>query len=328
VPGTSPASIPAAAASPSTGAAPSNSRRASQATVFLAEATSDVREWRDALRRDLQQHGYRVLPDRPIPYEHAEAAALTAHDLAQSRLAVHIFGRNYGVVPEGSTTSMAELQYELAAERAGQGSFARLVWIPPAIPADDERQRALLGRIRVDPRLGRDADLLEAGFEEFRTAVQDWLSRDLRPAVATAAPAGAVPQIYFIADQRDVERITPWCDALFEQHLEVIQPMFDGDESDIRAFHEETLSTCDACLIFYGAGNELWLRRKLREIQKSPGYGRTKPAPLVWIAQIGPRTPEKERFRTHEAIVVPQWDGVRLDDLRPLVTQLKAGRPA
>ena len=68
-----------------------------------------------------------------------------------------------------------------------------------------------------------------------------------------------------------------------------------------RKFHEETLSNCDACVIFYGAGNELWLRRKLREIQKSPGYGRTKPAPLVCVLQIGSRTAEKERFRSHEA---------------------------
>lgn len=139
-------------------------------------------------------------------------------------------------------------------------------------------------------------------------------------------PTAAQRRRYFVADQGDADRIVPWCDALFDQHLEVIQPIFDGDEAELRAFHEETLSSCDACLIFYGAGNELWLRRKLREIQKSPGYGRTKPAPLVWIAQIGPRTPDKERFRTHEATVVPQWDGVALEALRPFIAQLKAAR--
>jgi hypothetical protein len=132
--------------------------------------------------------------------------------------------------------------------------------------------------------------------------------------------------VYVVADQRDVERIAPWCDALFDEHLEVTPPLYDGDESDIRAFHEETLSACDGCLILYGSGNELWLRRKLREIQKSPGYGRTKPAPVVWIAQVGPHTPEKDRFRTHEATVVAQWDGVSLEGLRPFVAQLKAGR--
>ncbi len=298
-------------------------------TVYLAETTSDVREQRDSLRRDLQQHGFRVLPERAIPHESDEAMAAVQDDLAQSRLAIHLLGRHYGLVPEGATQSLAELQYELATVRSTQGRFSRLLWIPPGLQVDDARQRALLERVRVDPRIGTHADLLETSFEELRTAAQDWLERDLAPAAVPAAPhagTGAAPQVYFIADQRDADRIVPWCDALFDEQLEVLQPIFDGDEADLRAFHEETLSSCDACLVFYGAGNELWLRRKLREIQKSPGYGRTKPAPLVWIAQIGPRTPEKDRFRTHEATVVSQWDGVSLAELRPFIAQLKAAR--
>jgi len=78
-------------------------------------------------------------------------------------------------------------------------------------------------------------------------------------------------------------------------------------------------------IILYGAGNELWLRRKLREIQKSPGYGRNKPQPEIAICLIGARTPDKERFRTHEAAVVPAWDGFSVDVLRPFITQVKAG---
>jgi hypothetical protein len=311
-----------------TSAPPIASASAAKATVFLAETTSDVREQRESLRRDLQQHGYRVLPERPVPHEADEARALIQQDLAQSRLSIHMLGKNYGLVPEGATASIAEMQYELAAERSQQGRFSRLVWIAPGLQVDDARQRTLLERVRLDPGIRDHADLLETPFEDLRTTVQDWLTRDLAPAATAPTQPGAAPQLYLIADQRDLDRIAPWSDTLFDQHLEVIQPIYDGDESDIRAFHEETLSTCDGCLILYGSGNELWLRRKLREIQKSPGYGRTKPLPPVWIAQIAPRTPEKERFRTHEATVVAQWDGVDLEGLRPLVAQLKAGHPA
>ena len=119
------------------------------------------------------------------------------------------------------------------------------------------------------------------------------------------------------------ERLGPWSDALFGEHLEIIHPIFEGDEAEIREFHEETLSACDGCVIFYGSGNELWLRRKLREIQKSPGYGRTKKLPLICIAQIAPHSPEKDRFRSHEAIVVAQWDGVSAEAWGPFVARLK-----
>ena len=135
----------------------------------------------------------------------------------------------------------------------------------------------------------------------------------------------APPRLYLIADQRDAASLTPWAHALHEERLEVAQPIFDGDEAEIREYHEENLTDCDGVLIFYGAGNELWLRRKLRELQKAPGYGRTKPQPVVGICLVGPRTPEKEHFRTHEAVVVPQWDGCALDMLKPFIARLKAG---
>jgi hypothetical protein len=129
-----------------------------------------------------------------------------------------------------------------------------------------------------------------------------------------------------IYDQRDAESIAPCADFLFKD-FEVIQPVFEGDEADVREYHEENLRSCDGVLIFYGAGNECWLRRKLREVQKSAGYGRTKSAPVVGICLIAPRTPDKERFRTHEAIVCPQWDGLLPAALEPFVTCLKGGGP-
>jgi hypothetical protein len=311
--------------------APPATRSTSQkATVYLAETTSDVREQREALRRDLQQQGFRVLPEKPIPHEQDEAIAAIKEDLAQSRLAVHLLGRHYGVVPEGATHSIAELQYELSSDRAGQTRFSRLLWIPQGLQVEDARQKTLLDAVRVDPRIGTDADMLETPFEDLRTAVIDWLARDAAPVPAppAAAGTGSARQVYFIADQRDAERLGPWSEALFGEHLEIIHPIFEGDEAEIREFHEETLSSCDGCVIFYGSGNELWLRRKLREIQKSPGYGRTKPLPLICIAQIAPHSPEKDRFRSHEAMVVAQWEGVDLAGLRPFITQLKEGRPA
>jgi hypothetical protein len=136
-----------------------------------------------------------------------------------------------------------------------------------------------------------------------------------------------VPQLYLLADQRDAELIHPWGDALFDQQVEVIRPLFDGDEGEIREYHEENLTLCDGVLIFYGSGTELWLQRKLRELQKAPGFGRTKSRPVVGVALIGARTPEKERFRSHGVHVIAQWDGVTLLDLQPFLVELKAGGP-
>jgi hypothetical protein len=293
--------------------------------VYLAETTSDLREQREALKRDLQQQGYAVLPDRAISYVDDEAREMIRHDLARCRMSIHPIGRNYGLVPEGGTESMIEMQHELATERAVHGSFSRLLWIPDGQRVADDRQRQVIERVRRDPRIRDNADLLETFFEDLRTLMQDWLKKSQAgiepPSVAANTMA---PRLYLIADVRDLPAIGAWVDPLFEHGMEVIQPIFDGDEAEIREYHEENLASCDGVLIFYGSANELWLRRKLREIQKSIGYGRTKPLPPVGVALVGTRTPEKERFRTHEAQVIAQWDGCAIELLAPFLAQVRS----
>jgi len=305
--------------------------------VYLATTTSDLMDERDALQRDLQEHGYRVLPDRPIPLVAHDAEAMIRENLVHSRLSIHLIGKNYGIVPEGGVQSNMALQHELATERSRTGAFSRLVWIPRDVRVEDPRQRRLIDDIRMDPRIHGEADVMETFFEDLRTVALDWLKRagtvevesPSEPEAATAGTEQKSPRrLYIMAEQRDAERIHSWADHLFEEGFEVQCPIFDGDEADLREYHEENLNSCDAVLIFYGAGSEIWLRRKLREIQKSPGYGRVKPPPVTGVCLVEPRSPEKERFRTHEAMVIPQWGGYQPEAFGPFIETVRAARDA
>lgn len=311
--------------------------------VFLAESTSDVREQRETIRRDLQQHGYTVLPARPLPSALAEMRTAVQDDLARSLLSIHLLGKNFGLVPDGGTESLMEIQNDLAIERGKKGAFTRLLWIPPGLEIQDERQRRVIEHVRNDPRMLDEADLLETFLEDFRTVVHAKLNQSAKisqsPKINNLSPnppleLSQIPvsspaanpdilRIYAIYDQRDVEVAHPWVDFLFDQRFEVLQPLFEGDEAEIREYHEDNLRSCDGALIFYGSGNECWLRRKLREIQKSPGYQRTKPLPTIAISLITPKTPDKERFRTHEAFVIPQFDGFSPDPLSQFLAGLQ-----
>lgn len=204
--------------------------------------------------------------------------------------------------------------------RGKNGGFSRLLWIPAGLQVDDERQRMVVEQIRMDPRIQEGADLMETYLEDLRTELLD----RLKHARQTSPPVGSnVARVYLIYDRRDMESIAPWADFLFEHRLEVIHPMFEGDEGEIREFHEDNLRTCDGALIFYGMANEFWLRRKLAELRKSAGYGRTGEMPVVRIVQIPPTSVEKERFRTHEAEIIPQWKGFSLDLLQPFVSECR-----
>jgi TIR domain len=298
--------------------------------IFLAVTTFDLQDERDAIRRDLQQHGYTVLPARALSSIGAEVERVVREDLARCSMSIHLIGNHYSLTPEDAMTSLVEIQNEVAIERGERGGFTRLVWIPPGLQITDPRQQQVIDRLRMDPRMGVGADLLEKPLDDLRAVIKDALERGrapqtaplASPAPSTAASTG-VPSVYLVYDQCDTAAVSPWADFLYEQGLDVVHQVFEGDEAAVREGHEECLRTSDGVVIFDGAAHPLWLRRKFSELKKIPGYGRTKPSPVVAVCLLPPKTPDKERFRAHEATIIPQWDGLSPDPWQPIIARLK-----
>ena len=298
--------------------------------IYLAVTTHDLQDEHDEIRRDLQQHGYTVLPGRTLSPIGEEVEAEVREDLKRCSMSIHLIGNHYSLTPENAMTSLVEIQSELAIERGEQGRFTRLVWIPPGLQVTDPRQQEVIDRMRMDPRMGPGADLLEKPLDELRTVIKDALERGhaakttpaALPTPSTAGSTG-VPSVYVLYDQGDASAVSPWADFLFKQGVDVVHPVFEGDELSVRECHEESLRTSDAVVIFDATAHPLWLRRKFSELKKIPGYGRTKPAPVVAVCLLPPKTADKERFRSHEAIVIPQWDGLSPDPWLPIIARLK-----
>jgi hypothetical protein len=296
-------------AGPSSRDADAGAGSAGRGFVYLAETSSDLKEKRDTIKRELLGHGYAVLPDRPLPLFSPDCADMVREQLARCRLSVHLVGQNYGVVPEGETDSLVALQNELATQRDGTDGFSRLIWLPPGLATTDERQQGFIRHLCTDERLQQGADLLETPLEDFKAALHQRLlppepPRRAADAAGLAEGCDGPSRIYLICDQSDLDATPPLEDFLFDQGLEVILPVFEGDETQVRRDHEESLALCDAALLYYGNGSELWLRQKLRELQKAAAYGRTAPLAARAVYVGLPEGPQKKRFRTHEALVL------------------------
>jgi hypothetical protein len=272
--------------------------------VYLAETSYELNDRRDAIRRELQSHGYVVLPDRPLPLFGPDCMTFVKSELERCRLSIHMVGNNYGVVPEGSMTSIIELQHELALSRSAAGNFCRLIWLPPDLAITDPRQQAFVAQLHSDATAQSGADLLNTPLEDFKTVLHVRLSAP--DPVGSSWVPGTFKTIYVICDQRDRESVAPLRRFLHMQGFEVVLSAFEGDEASIRRDHEENLALCHAVLIYHGAGNEIWFRTMLRDLKKSAAY-RTGPplaAKAAYLAE--PMTPDKLTFASHEVIVIRQ----------------------
>src|SRR5262249_54442528 len=117
-------------------------------TIYLAATTTDLGEERARIRRELELNGHRVLPDtRLAPDSDHRLRDAVSRQLAESHLAVHLIGADYGFVPEGELKSIIEIQRELASLRVGAANFSQTIWMPPGLSSKDERQQKFIGKL-------------------------------------------------------------------------------------------------------------------------------------------------------------------------------------
>jgi hypothetical protein len=303
--------------------------------VYLAETTGDLSLAREEVRDELRQRGYGVLPEQRLPLdERRRTEEAVRADLARCSLSVHMVGARYGSTPEDDPASVVQIQERLAAERgAADLTFQRLLWTPPglatpALEVSDARQKAFVESLQSGLTAG--AELLQATVEDLKTRAVEKLTASAKAQAAAAAGGGParrqkLKQVYLICENRDREFIRPIKQYLFKERFEVIT-WLEGDANAERLteYHRKNLRECDAALIYFGSGDEPWVRKNLEDLEKAYGYGREDDwtASAVFVGQ--PPSEQKEDFLTHMVpYVIHNVSGFNPEDLRDFVTAVR-----
>ena len=59
---------------------------------------------------------------------------------------------------------------------------------------------------------------------------------------------------------------------LTAKDLDVKLPLFTGDATEVRKANQENLATCDALVLYYGTGDEIWKNSIESELRKMPAF--------------------------------------------------------
>jgi hypothetical protein len=314
--------------------------------VYVAEPTSDMEKEASAIRRDLTDRGYLVLPSGDLPYRASDFRNTVRDYLTRSVLSVHLVGKEYGIISEGEVEkSNAWLQNDLAVARGAEVPFPRLVWVPGDTKPTDARQQRFVRYLLEDAAAQNGADIFTTGLEDLKTNLQRKLDEIRRqgetaPQAAPPTPSrsgAAAPaphasdeplRVYVICDQLDRKSppLLAMNQHLFEQGYEPILPSDSEDEREALREHADNLAICDACVIYYGQGSDRWFATKLGDFRKVLSRRQT-PVRAKAIYLAPPDRQEKKDLRTHEAIVLQGSETFSPDSLTPLLTRLagKAG---
>ena len=272
---------------------------AAKPTVYLSECSYDRKEIREILEGDLRRHGYTVLPDQQLPRDEVAYVETVEDLLARSALAIHLVGAGYGSVPDGpSQKSVVVLQNEIAAQKSKSGTLSRLIWLPEGTSSKQAPQQAFIEALHQSVEAQFGADLITGDLETLKTAIYSTLKKLEQPRPHATGKQCNIGdgdrQIYLICTEKDRKATVPIRKYFRERGYDVALPAFEGDATTVRAAHRQLMGSCDAVVLFYGAGDEAWKRTLDSELKKMRSYRGGKPLLASATYLAAPSTPDKE----------------------------------
>jgi len=297
--------------------------------VFLADCGRDLRDLREQLATELRMHGHEVLPALQLPLNEDALMPELKAQLERCALAIHLVGASVGPVPDSpSGRSLVMLENQLAAERCRQGTLRRIIWLPAGVSGERAEQQAFIDALQRDAALQYGADLLRGDIEALKGAMHLTLRQLDMPAAPTAAPAPTGQQIvHVLMSEADRAGSVPLLKLLRSQGLVVTIPVFIGDAGALREANAQLLSGCDALVLFYGAGDEVWKFHQQSELRKQGAAGGAGRCRSEWTCLAPPSTADKQMLQQlEEPNLIDALAGLSAITLQPLLAALAATR--
>jgi hypothetical protein len=237
--------------------------------VYLAEVTEDLEYRRDAVRRHLDQAGFRVLPDAERSHDDPEAyrAAVDA-DLAQSAAFVQLLSATPGRRFKGSELSYVALQHQ----RAVAARKPVLQWRSRQIDTASEEIPGDHHQRLIGPTVAA-TDL-----SEFQSLVVEAVKKLTEPAAKDPEnlTAAAGDKLVFVdAEETDLEAARQIIGIFEARGIGALPPVRGATPEAIRTALRTRMLACDGMVLVHGSNPDWpilqWTHfRKLKAEREAP----------------------------------------------------------
>lgn len=295
-------------------------------TIYLAETGHDLSVQRNIIKRELQRHGYIVLPKQTLPVQYSELEKMVKKDLENCTLSIHLVGSAYGEIPEGANQSVVDIQNQLAAEmsvakKSRNEDFSRLIWISPNLKNASDRQRSFIDTIKRDVDAQEGAEILQNPLEDFKNIMREEL---LESNERINQEEGNGKSIYLVHDRVDEQAVKPYREAIEKNGFNVVEPVFEGDLLTVRKNHIDNLRSLDGAIIFKDKVNDQWVRMKVLDLLKAPGFGRKKPILGKAIINTNSSRADIEAFKSQNLTLISGDQNKTLESLKSFLSDIKS----
>lgn len=293
-------------------------------SIYLAETGHDISVQRNIIKRELQRHGYIVLPKNTLPTNVEEVERIVRKDLEECSMSIHLVGSAYGEIPEGADRSIVDIQNKLAAEvslnkRRNKQEFSRLIWIAQNLKNASDRQKSFIETLKRDTEAQEGAEILQNPLEDFKNIVREEL---LESSERKTFEDTTSKFIYLVHDKIDDSEVRPFKEIIEKSGFKVLQPAFEGELLDVRKQHIDNLRNFDGAIIFKGKVNDQWVRMKVLDLLKAPGFGRKKPIKGKAILAAG--SPNLDPFKNQNLTIISGDTNRSMENLKSFLQEFNS----
>ncbi len=239
--------------------------------VFLSQEDISTSSDRDNLRRDLNDLGYAVLPDKPLSTNIDECTMQIKDALEKSNLIIHIIPPIYTPFFINQHLSLAEHQCNITADFLSKSKrkVPRFIWISSAYEIIDEENLVFVEKIQRDEEQTRGSKVL-------KTSIED-LKKDYRDVLSFAGDSEK--------DEPQDSDVYVIFDSISNGHFDTVQGIFSGKKLKVETNHFgitynqhlTKLATAKIVVLCYTCENLQWLSVKVNDILKSRGLDSSRP---------------------------------------------------
>lgn len=290
-----------------------------RSAVYLAEVTDDLAEARDQLQTQLEQAGFRTLPETLYPREHAGYCQRARADLGRATLFVQLLSALPGKKLTGSTRSFVAAQHEAA--------------VSAGIPVHQWRRRELDTRAIDLPadhcRLLEGDTVVACELAEFKALVVEEAIKKRRPPPVPAPRAAAEgDQLVFIdAEDADCHFAQQLSQFFTQRGIATQLPLWKGTPEKIREALESFLRDCDAFILVHG-DNPTWPCSQWRFYVKKVKRRRETSLKAVGLCEVPPPERPECGLIVPDAHVIDCRNGFSDDKFDQFVRALLPPGPA
>lgn len=298
----------------------------SRRTIYLAETGHDLTVQRNIIKRELQRHGYKILPDHTLSNNIDELKVNIRKEIEECDLSIHLIGNSYGEIPEGSDRSVVDIQNQIAVEKSKNSGnkFLRLIWIPTDLHRASERQKSFIDNLKRDTDFSENSGIFQTALEDFKNILREELlifgTKKKLNLLTEEELSNGHPTVYVMHDKVDEKDAKKIIDYIKKQGYKVVTPEFDGELLDLRQVHINNLQRFDAAIIYQNKVNDQWVRMKLLDLLKAPGFGRSKP--IKGRVVISEKNPEYVKAYAQHKIMLINGEEDKMNSLQEFLKNL------